>query len=100
MVGGRISFVCIIVIVSFSPHSVHPYSLSLIMSDKAAIKAAKRARFEGVFDQIADELLAYLKGEGMPAEAVEWYKSVSPSWCCDRCHVCGSSDLPLYRTQS
>lgn len=39
------------------------------MSDKAAIKAEKRARFEGVFDQIADELLAYLKGEGMPKEA-------------------------------
>ncbi|RSH82516.1 Farnesyl pyrophosphate synthetase [Apiotrichum porosum] len=40
------------------------------MSDKAA----KRARFEGVFDTIAEELLAYLKGEGMPAEAIEWYK--------------------------
>ncbi|KAL7423444.1 Farnesyl pyrophosphate synthetase [Cryptotrichosporon argae] len=40
------------------------------MSDKAA----RRARFEGVFDQIADELLAYLKGEGMPAEAVAWYR--------------------------
>lgn len=39
-----------------------------------ADKAAKRARFEGVFDQIADELIAYTKGEGMPAEAVQWYK--------------------------
>lgn len=43
------------------------------MSDKAA----KRARFEGVFDQIADELIAYVEGEGMPEEAVKWYKDVS-----------------------
>lgn len=47
------------------------------MADKAAAKAAARAKFEGVFDKIADELLAYLKGEGMPADAVEWYKKVS-----------------------
>lgn len=47
------------------------------MADKAAAKAAARAKFEGVFDTIADELLAYLKGEGMPADAVEWYKKVS-----------------------
>lgn len=43
------------------------------MSDKAAA----RARFEGVFDQIADELIAYVKGEGMPVEAIQWYKDVS-----------------------
>lgn len=46
------------------------------MADKAAAKAAARAKFEGVFDTIADELLAYLKGEGMPADAIEWYKKV------------------------
>lgn len=43
------------------------------MSDKAAA----RARFEGVFDTIAEELLDYLKQNGMPAEAVQWYKDVS-----------------------
>ncbi|WVQ74823.1 hypothetical protein IAR50_004430 [Cryptococcus sp. DSM 104548] len=42
----------------------------------ADVKAARRARFEGVFDQIAEELLAYLKGENMPKDAVEWYKKV------------------------
>ncbi|WOO82492.1 Farnesyl pyrophosphate synthase [Vanrija pseudolonga] len=41
------------------------------MSDKAA----KRARFEGVFDKIADELIDYLKQNGMPEEAVAWYKA-------------------------
>lgn len=45
----------------------------LTMSDKAAA----RARFEGVFDSIAEELLAYLKENGMPAEAIQWYKDVS-----------------------
>ncbi|BEJ12476.1 hypothetical protein CspHIS471_0209360 [Cutaneotrichosporon sp. HIS471] len=43
------------------------------MATKEA-KAAARARFEGVFDQIADELLAYTKAQGMPAEAIKWYK--------------------------
>nr|ODN86386.1 farnesyl diphosphate synthase [Cryptococcus depauperatus CBS 7841] len=44
--------------------------------NSADIKAARRARFEKVFDQIAEELLAYVKGEGMPKDAVEWYQKV------------------------
>ncbi|WWD18966.1 hypothetical protein CI109_103423 [Kwoniella shandongensis] len=39
-------------------------------------KAARRAKFENVFDQIAKELLEYVKGEGMPKDAVEWYEKV------------------------
>ncbi|KAJ7067809.1 farnesyl-diphosphate synthase [Mycena amicta] len=39
------------------------------MSDKAA----KRAKFEGAWTRIRDELLGYVAGEGMPKEAVEWY---------------------------
>jgi farnesyl diphosphate synthase len=40
-------------------------------------KAARRKRFEDVFPIIADELLTYVKGEGMPKDAVEWYEKVS-----------------------
>lgn len=45
-------------------------------------KAARTKRFEDVFDLIAEELLGYMRGEGMPGEAVEWYKKVSsqPYW--------------------
>lgn len=43
----------------------------------ADAKAARRARFEKVFDQIAEELLTYVKGEGMPKDAVEWYQKVN-----------------------
>lgn len=43
----------------------------------ADLKAVRRARFEKVFDQIAEELLTYVKGEGMPKDAVEWYQRVS-----------------------
>ena len=39
-------------------------------------KKATRSRFEAVFPVIADELLSYMKGEGMPKEAVEWMKTV------------------------
>lgn len=39
-------------------------------------KAARRAKFEGVFEKIRDELIEHIKGEGMPEEAVEWYKNV------------------------
>ncbi|KAL7409651.1 putative isoprenoid biosynthesis-related protein [Mrakia frigida] len=38
-------------------------------------KKATRSRFEAVFPVIADELLSYMKGEGMPKEAVEWMKT-------------------------
>ncbi|CAK5263007.1 unnamed protein product, partial [Mycena citricolor] len=39
-----------------------------------ADKAAKRAKFEEAWTRIRDELLAYATGEGMPAEAIEWFK--------------------------
>lgn len=41
-------------------------------------KAGRRKRFEDVFPVIAEELLGYVRGEGMPADAVEWYEKVSP----------------------
>jgi hypothetical protein len=45
-------------------------------------KAARRKRFEDVFPVIAEELLGYIKGEGMPKDAVEWYEKV--------CQFCSS----------
>ncbi|KAJ3852783.1 farnesyl-diphosphate synthase [Lentinula lateritia] len=36
-------------------------------------KSTKRAKFEGVWNVIHDELLAHLKACGMPTEAQEWY---------------------------
>lgn len=39
-------------------------------------KAARRARFEGVFTLIRDELITYCQNEGMPPEALEWYGKV------------------------
>ncbi|KAF5320418.1 hypothetical protein D9611_010667 [Ephemerocybe angulata] len=38
-------------------------------------KAARRAKFEQAFQTIQDELIDYIRGEGMPEEAVEWYKA-------------------------
>ena len=43
----------------------------------ADIKKARREKFENVFEKIRDELVNHLKGEGMPDEAVEWYRQVS-----------------------
>ena len=40
-------------------------------------KAARRKRFEDMFPVIADELLGYVKGEGMPKDALDWYEKVS-----------------------
>ncbi|KAF9465396.1 farnesyl-diphosphate synthase [Collybia nuda] len=37
------------------------------------VKAARRARFEGVFTLIHDELITYCQKEGMPPEAVTWF---------------------------
>ncbi|KAF5384123.1 hypothetical protein D9615_003275 [Tricholomella constricta] len=37
-------------------------------------KAARRARFEAVFDIIRDELVGHCTKEGLPTEAVGWYR--------------------------
>ena len=42
----------------------------------AEAKAARRIKFNGVFIKIRDELVEHLAGEGMPAEAIEWYRNV------------------------
>ena len=42
----------------------------------ATAKAARRAKFEAVFSKIRDELVEHFAGEGMPQEAVEWYRNV------------------------
>lgn len=42
------------------------------------LKAQQRRKFEGVFTTLRDELLDHLKGEKMPAEAVEWFRRVRP----------------------
>ena len=39
-------------------------------------KAARRARFEGAFDRIHEELIEHMKGEGLPQEAVQWFSRV------------------------
>lgn len=41
-----------------------------------ADKAAARAKFEGVYANIRDELLEHFAAQGMPTEAKEWYKRV------------------------
>lgn len=40
-------------------------------------KAARRAKFEGVYDKIRDELIEHFAAQKMPTEAVEWYRNVS-----------------------
>jgi hypothetical protein len=42
----------------------------------ATVKAVRRAKFEAVFSKIRDELIEHFAGEGMPQEAVEWYRNV------------------------
>lgn len=38
-------------------------------------KAERRTKFEGVFVQIRDELVEHFAGEGMPEEAVVWFRN-------------------------
>lgn len=53
------------------------YSVLILTMSTATDKAARRKRFEDVFPVIAEELSQYLKGEGMPKDAVDWYEKVS-----------------------
>ncbi|KAL0954189.1 hypothetical protein HGRIS_005317 [Hohenbuehelia grisea] len=43
-------------------------------STSADKKAERRSRFEAAWNVIRDELVEHLKGEGMPADAQEWFK--------------------------
>jgi hypothetical protein len=43
-------------------------------------KAAKRARFEGAFAKIREELVGHMRGEGLPEEAVKWFENVRCSF--------------------
>ena len=38
---------------------------------------SRRAKFEGVFELIRNELLEYFATQGMPEDAIAWYKRVS-----------------------
>ena len=42
------------------------------------LKDQQRQKFEGVFENLRDELVDHLKRENMPIEAVEWYRRVGP----------------------
>jgi farnesyl diphosphate synthase len=42
-------------------------------------KEARRTRFLDVFPVIRDELIHYMKQQGLPESAVEWYQRVSRS---------------------
>ncbi|KAI0920000.1 hypothetical protein AcV5_001929 [Taiwanofungus camphoratus] len=44
------------------------------MTTKDELKALKRQKFEDVFPVIRDELLAYTTAQGMPKDAIEWYR--------------------------
>ncbi|CAD6567840.1 MAG: Farnesyl pyrophosphate synthetase [Tremellales sp. Tagirdzhanova-0007] len=44
------------------------------MTETGDRKEDRRKRFEAVFPVIAEELLGYIRGEGMPVDAVEWFE--------------------------
>lgn len=44
------------------------------LAAKASAKIAARKRFEEVWPLLVEELVDYLKSEGMPLEAQEWYR--------------------------
>lgn len=44
-----------------------------------------RQDFLNVFPLIVDELLTYMKKEGMPRDAVKWYEDVSLTSCYQPC---------------
>jgi hypothetical protein len=53
--------------------SIHVNSADNMSTDKSL----RRKKFEDVFEVIRDELITHFAGEGMPKDAVEWYRRVS-----------------------
>jgi hypothetical protein len=54
-----------------------PYTPKMSSSTYPARTGDSRKDFLAVFPQIVDELLTYMKGEGMPQDAVKWFEDVS-----------------------
>jgi hypothetical protein len=57
-------------------------------------KASRKNKFETVFVVIRDELIDHFEAQGMPNDAVEWYRRVSP---CDGWLV-GLKSIPSLRS--
>lgn len=71
--GERLSTYRVVVLLGFQLFSItHKLAQLPKMSS-----ANRRERFLSIFPQIVEELTAYLKKEGMPKDAVEWYERVS-----------------------
>lgn len=51
------------------------------MSSKADVKAQKRAKFEHVFNVIREELVEYVKAQGIPQDATGWFTRVRSHLC-------------------
>lgn len=62
------------VLVHFAPRTRPSLSMS---TDAKKASAASRERFLSIWPGIRDELVAYMEGEKMPAEATKWFKDVS-----------------------
>lgn len=60
-----------------------------------SISQSSRDRFLGVWPQLRDELVEYMKGEKMPADAVSWFKKVR-----DFVQLDSSSQLTLVTLQN
>ena len=58
------------------PTPVSKTDVAMAASGKDAQKKAARAKFEGAWAVIRDELLAHMRAENMPPDAQEWYRRV------------------------
>lgn len=54
----------------------HYYHLTPPSPKKMSDKAVRRTKFEEVWSKIHAELVASIKGQGMPDDAVKWYSDV------------------------
>jgi hypothetical protein len=62
-------------------------------------KLSRRQKFLDVFPIISKELVGYVKGEGMPEDAVAWYEKVSGALSCTLSPDCPARrDIPLVFT--
>lgn len=60
-----------------TPTPAAPATATPPQSDRVEEKAQRRKKFEDAFQVIRNELLEHFAAQGMPEDAVDWYRRVS-----------------------
>jgi hypothetical protein len=73
-IPSAVVYKLIVILIIIVTSSIYTHLLTIFT--EMSSKAARRAKFEGIFYVIRDEILANCQRENMPPEAITWFQKV------------------------